>query len=115
MYIKSAEVAKGLKEESYGFIFGIVAFTAVILEAIITIIIVSEIGFGLLPRGQVNFIKKYLFNRSYCSNNLCVFSFYAQVYLPRMLFGIDWNRFSCYDSLPKREGESLKLIKTTIL
>jgi len=105
-----------LKEESYGFIFGIVAFTAVILETIITIIIVSEIGFGLPPRGQVHFIKMFIFNRLiYFNNNLCLFSFHAQVSLPWMLFGIHWNCFSCYDSLPKREGDSLKLIKTITL
>lgn len=43
----SSEVAKGLKRESYGLVFGINTFLAVTLQAVMTIIFISPVGLAL--------------------------------------------------------------------
>ncbi|XP_066248538.1 thiamine transporter 1-like [Euwallacea similis] len=51
--IASSEIAKFIKEDSYGLIFGINTFAALSFQAILTVIVVTgNIGFGLQSRGQ---------------------------------------------------------------
>lgn len=45
--IASAEVAKNLKDDSYGLIFGINTLVALIMQSILTVVCISEIGFQL--------------------------------------------------------------------
>ena len=49
----SSEVAKGLKRKSYGLVFGINTFLALLLQTILTLIVVDKIGFALEPKAQV--------------------------------------------------------------
>jgi len=50
--IASSEVAKGLKKESYGLVFGINTFMALLLQTILTLIVVDKVGFSLEPKAQ---------------------------------------------------------------
>jgi len=50
--IASSEVAKGLKRKSYGLVFGINTFLALLLQTILTLIVVDKIGFALEPKAQ---------------------------------------------------------------
>lgn len=51
--ITSSEIAKHIKDESYGLVFGVNTFVAVALQSILTAIVVrGGIGFALSPRDQ---------------------------------------------------------------
>lgn len=51
--IASSEIAKYIDEDSYGLIFGINTFAALVFQTILTVIVVtSGIGFALEPRSQ---------------------------------------------------------------
>ncbi|XP_018561323.1 thiamine transporter 1-like [Anoplophora glabripennis] len=51
--IASSEIAKNIKDESYGLVFGINTFVAVVFQSILTTIVVrGGIGFALNPRDQ---------------------------------------------------------------
>ncbi|XP_058838438.1 thiamine transporter 1-like [Topomyia yanbarensis] len=48
----SATVAKYLEEDSFGLIFGINTFVALVFQTILTVVVISESGLMLSPRGQ---------------------------------------------------------------
>ncbi|XP_062550418.1 folate-like transporter 3 [Armigeres subalbatus] len=48
----SATVAKYLQEDSFGLIFGINTFVALAFQTILTVVVISESGLMLSPRGQ---------------------------------------------------------------
>ncbi|XP_055630800.1 thiamine transporter 1-like [Toxorhynchites rutilus septentrionalis] len=48
----SATVAKYLEEDSFGLIFGINTFAALAFQSILTVVVISESGLMLSPRGQ---------------------------------------------------------------
>ncbi|XP_021712760.1 thiamine transporter 1-like isoform X2 [Aedes aegypti] len=48
----SATVAKYLQEDSFGLIFGINTFVALAFQSILTVVVISESGLMLTPRGQ---------------------------------------------------------------
>ncbi|XP_067009605.2 thiamine transporter 1 isoform X2 [Anabrus simplex] len=50
--IANSEVAKYIKEDSYGLIFGVNTFFALVLQTILTTIVVEESGLALNPRTQ---------------------------------------------------------------
>uniref|UniRef100_A0A1B0CHT6 Putative folate transporter 1-like aedes albopictus n=1 Tax=Lutzomyia longipalpis TaxID=7200 RepID=A0A1B0CHT6_LUTLO len=50
--IASATVAKYLVEDSFALIFGINTMFALLFQTIMTIIVISDVGFALDPRGQ---------------------------------------------------------------
>ncbi|KAL1489991.1 hypothetical protein ABEB36_013908 [Hypothenemus hampei] len=50
--IVSSEIAKQIDEDSYGLIFGLNTFLALVFQTILTLIVVSAGGFALAPRGQ---------------------------------------------------------------
>lgn len=51
--VASSEIAKYIKEDSYGLIFGINTFVALLFQTILTLVVVtSGIGFALPPRQQ---------------------------------------------------------------
>ena len=49
----SSEVAKGLKQESYGLVFGINTFLALFFQTILTLIVADSAGLALSPPDQV--------------------------------------------------------------
>ncbi|KAK4036389.1 hypothetical protein OUZ56_028448 [Daphnia magna] len=51
--IASSEVAKGLKRESYGFIFGFNTFLALLFQAILTLCVTDGVGLALDPQSQI--------------------------------------------------------------
>lgn len=51
--IFSSEVAKGLKQESYGLVFGINTFLALLFQTILTLIVADEVGLALNQHDQV--------------------------------------------------------------
>lgn len=54
IFIKySSEVAKGLKQESYGLVFGINTFLALFFQTILTLIVADSAGLALEPTDQV--------------------------------------------------------------
>ncbi|XP_050308768.1 thiamine transporter 1-like [Anthonomus grandis grandis] len=51
--VASSEIAKVIQEDSYGLIFGINTFVALLIQAILTVLVVSDgVGFALPPRQQ---------------------------------------------------------------
>ena len=52
MTVASFEIAKNLKENSYGLIFGINSWFALGLEVILTVIVADSAGLNLDPRDQ---------------------------------------------------------------
>lgn len=50
--IASAIVARNLSDDSFGLIFGINTLIALILQTILTLVVVTDAGLGLLPRDQ---------------------------------------------------------------
>ncbi|XP_039439306.1 thiamine transporter 1-like isoform X3 [Culex pipiens pallens] len=48
----SATVAKYLQEDSFGLVFGINTFVALVFQSILTVVVISESGLALTPRGQ---------------------------------------------------------------
>lgn len=51
--IASSEISVRIHEDSYGLVFGINTFLALVLQSIMTLVVVtSNIGFGLTPRNQ---------------------------------------------------------------
>ncbi|KAJ8940041.1 hypothetical protein NQ314_010873 [Rhamnusium bicolor] len=51
--ITSSEIARNIKDESYGLVFGINTFVALCFQSILTAVVVrGGIGFALAPRGQ---------------------------------------------------------------
>ncbi|CAG0889230.1 unnamed protein product [Darwinula stevensoni] len=50
--IISFQVAKEILPDSYGLIFGVNTFVALVLQTLLTVIVVEDIGFALLPREQ---------------------------------------------------------------
>ncbi|XP_046445559.1 thiamine transporter 1-like isoform X2 [Daphnia pulex] len=50
--IASSEVAKGLKRESYGFIFGFNTFLALLFQSILTLCVTDGVGLALDPQTQ---------------------------------------------------------------
>ena len=59
--IFSSEVAKGLKQESYGLVFGINTFLALLFQTILTLIVADEVGLALNQHDQV-LINRLLHN-----------------------------------------------------
>ncbi|XP_037945015.1 thiamine transporter 1 [Teleopsis dalmanni] len=57
--VASAEVARYLEEDSYGLVFGINTFIALLLQTILTIVVVSESGFALSAKGQYTVYGTY--------------------------------------------------------
>ena len=51
----SSEVAKGLKQEAYGLVFGINTFMALAFQTILTLIVADSVGLALEPQDQVFF------------------------------------------------------------
>jgi solute carrier family 19 (thiamine transporter), member 2/3 len=49
----SSEVAKGLKQEAYGLVFGINTFMALAFQTILTLIVADNVGLALEPQDQV--------------------------------------------------------------
>jgi solute carrier family 19 (thiamine transporter), member 2/3 len=45
-------VAKHLSDDSFALIFGINTLVAVLIQTLLTILVISETGFALDPRGQ---------------------------------------------------------------
>ncbi|EDX13436.1 thiamine transporter 1 [Drosophila simulans] len=50
--VASAEVARNLEEESFGLVFGVNTFVALIFQSLLTMIFVTDTGFELDPAGQ---------------------------------------------------------------
>lgn len=50
--LASATVAKNLAEDSFALIFGINTLLALVIQTIMTVVVISETGFGLSPRHQ---------------------------------------------------------------
>jgi hypothetical protein len=53
-FINSAEVAKNIGEDSYGLIFGVNTFIALVLQSVLTLIVVSDTGMALEIHLQVS-------------------------------------------------------------
>lgn len=53
IFHNSSEVAKGLKQESYGLVFGINTFLALLFQTILTLIVADSAGLALSPPDQV--------------------------------------------------------------
>jgi thiamine transporter 2/3 len=53
-FIYSTEVAKHLNENSYGLIFGVNTFMALVLQSVLTVIVVDERVLALDTRTQVS-------------------------------------------------------------
>lgn len=51
-FFNSAEVARYLEEDSFGLVFGINTTMALIFQTILTLVVISETGFALSPKGQ---------------------------------------------------------------
>jgi len=66
-------VAKGLKQESYGLVFGINTFMALLFQTILTLIVADQSGLALGTKDQVLILKllslivfkKYLYHVSF--------------------------------------------------
>lgn len=88
IFYNSSEVAKGLKQESYGLVFGINTFLALLFQTILTLIVADSAGLALSPPDQV--IEEEMFCLGPCANTLIVsFSFkYTEVTL--------WYWVSCF-------------------
>lgn len=51
--VASAEIAKGILEDSYGLIFGMTTFIALVIQTFLTICLVTgDLGWNLIPRNQ---------------------------------------------------------------
>lgn len=51
--VASSEVARYIKNDSYGLVFGVNSFVALVIQTILTAVVVTEgIGFALSPRDQ---------------------------------------------------------------
>ena len=50
----SFQVAKAIPKDSYGLVFGINTFMALLLQTILTTVVASKAGFALTPRPQVS-------------------------------------------------------------
>ncbi|XP_030751147.1 thiamine transporter 1-like isoform X2 [Sitophilus oryzae] len=51
--IASSEIAKNIEEDSYGLIFGINTFAALLIQTVLTLVVVTgDVGFALAPRQQ---------------------------------------------------------------
>lgn len=50
--IASAIVAHNLSDDSFGLIFGINTLVALVLQTILTLVVVTDLGYALLPRDQ---------------------------------------------------------------
>ncbi|KAJ8870862.1 hypothetical protein PR048_027163 [Dryococelus australis] len=48
-----AEVAKNIREDSYGLIFGVNTFVALALQTVLTVLVAGKGGLQLSPRTQV--------------------------------------------------------------
>ncbi|XP_046639183.1 thiamine transporter 1-like [Daphnia pulicaria] len=59
--IASSEVAKGLKQESYGLVFGINTFLALFFQTILTLIVADSAGLALEPPEQFKVYGGYYF------------------------------------------------------
>ena len=54
LFFFSCEVAKGLKRESYGFIFGFNTFLALLFQSILTLCVTDGVGLALDPQTQAS-------------------------------------------------------------
>ncbi|KAI8129812.1 Folate transporter 1 [Lucilia cuprina] len=50
--VAGAEVARYLEEDSFGLVFGINTTVALVFQTILTLVVISESGFALSPKGQ---------------------------------------------------------------
>lgn len=51
--IASSEIAKFIKNESYGLVFGVNSFVAIVVQTLLTAVVVTDgVGFALRPRDQ---------------------------------------------------------------
>jgi hypothetical protein len=55
--MNSAEIVKHLNEDSYGLIFGVNTFIALVLQSLLTVIVVDEGVLGLATRTQVSSVS----------------------------------------------------------
>jgi hypothetical protein len=70
-FIYSAEIAKHLNENSYGLIFGVNTFIALVLQSILTVIVVDERVLALDTRTQVSTVTcKSPFSRIPATNGI---------------------------------------------
>ena len=53
-HLFSSEVARGLKQEVYGLVFGFNTFLALLFQTILTMIVADNVGLALDPVSQVN-------------------------------------------------------------
>jgi thiamine transporter 2/3 len=53
-FSSSYQVAKEIRPDSYGLIFGVNVFFALFFQTILTVVVVEPAGLGLPPRSQVN-------------------------------------------------------------
>ena len=61
----SSEVAKELKQESYGLVFGVNTFLALLFQTILTLIVADQAGLALDPKTQVNIFTVIYLNCFY--------------------------------------------------
>lgn len=73
-------IAKGLKTENYGLVFGVNTFAALLLQAVLTFAVAGKHGFSLDIRTQVK-LKK-LFYVVICKRKTCIyFSIYSSSFM----------------------------------
>ncbi|KAH8403136.1 hypothetical protein KR222_005775 [Zaprionus bogoriensis] len=75
--IAAAIVAENLVDDSFGLIFGINTLLSLILQSILTVVVVTDSGFGLQPREQ------YIVYGCYY---ICVSAIYCFIYLFQKIF-----------------------------
>jgi len=51
--ILSYEVAQNIRQDSYGLVFGLNTFAALLFQTCLTMVVADDIGFALSPRHQV--------------------------------------------------------------
>lgn len=84
LFNNSSEVAKGLKQESYGLVFGINTFLALLFQTILTLIVADSAGLALDPPDQVIIYARILYKFQY--NQKIWFCLVQSVW--RLLFGL---------------------------
>lgn len=50
--IASSEISQRIQDDSYGLVFGLNTFFALVFQSIMTLVVVTNVGFGLTPRHQ---------------------------------------------------------------
>ncbi|XP_004521825.1 thiamine transporter 1 [Ceratitis capitata] len=81
----SAIVAENLSEDSFGLIFGINTLVALVLQTILTVVVVTDAGFGLQPREQF-----FVYG--------CYFIVLAIMYFGAVIIRFILNKLQCCDN-----------------